>query len=382
MAGRPAKRTRQVCQVCKQNKPLCDYYKTNNSLYQSKEGTFGICKECIQKMTTNEDGSVNKKALNDLMVMMNRPFLPKLLDECLVDAKKRKKRDGTYGISPVALYMSRMSKKTLEYIPMGYNDVMGNNQDVTKEDVTKRKVTNEIRNVIGVEAEEQHRMELERIAAEERQATGEYVLDTYKNFEVTDEMRDLFGTGLTMQEYILLNKKYQTLTQSYPIKTAMHKEFLVTYVKYKVKEEMAIANNDMTSADKWGSMAIKAAENAKLTPKQLTAADLQGGLSSFSEIFEAVEGAKDIISILPKLKQQPNDMADFIIWNYVNYERELNNMPKVDYEDIYKFYDERKEEYLREHGDPFGIFVNDKTQDKTQRETVKKFITIDEDGDE
>lgn len=382
MAGRPAKRTRQVCQVCKQNKPLCDYYKTNNSLYQSKEGTFGICKECIQKMTTNEDGTVNKKALNDLMIMMNRPFLPKLLDECLVDAKKRKKRDGTYGISPVALYMSRMSKKTLEYIPMGYNDVMGNNQDVTKEDVAKRKVANEIRNVIGVEAEEQHRMELEKIAAEERQATGDYVLDTYKKFEVTDEMRDLFGTGLTMQEYILLNKKYQTLIQSYPIKTAMHKEFLVTYVKYKVKEEMAIADNDMVSADKWGSMAIKAAENAKLTPKQLTAADLQGGLSSFSEIFEAVEGAKDIISILPRLRQQPNDMADFIIWNYVNYERDLNNMPMVDYADIYKFYDERKEEYLREHGDPFGIFDNDNTQDPKQRKTVEKFIAVEKDGDE
>ena len=382
MAGRPATRTRQVCQVCKQNKALNNYYKTNNSLYQSKEGTFGICKECIQKMTSNEDGSINKKALNDLLIMMNRPFLPKLLDECITDAKKRKKRDGTLGINPVALYLTRMSKKTLEYIPMGYNDVMENNQDVTKDDVAKRKVSNEIRNIVGVEAEEHQRLELEKIAAEERQATGDYVLDTYKNFEVTDEMRDLFGTGLTMQEYILLNKKYQTLVQSYPIKTAMHKEFLITYVKYKVKEEMAIADNDMVSADKWGSMAIKAAENAKLTPKQLTAADLQGGLSSFSEIFEAVEGAKDIISILPRLRQQPNDMADFIIWNYVNYERELNNMPRVDYEDIYKFYDERKEEYLQEHGDPFGIFVNDKTQDKAQRETVKKFITVDEDGDE
>ena len=382
MAGRPATRTRQVCQVCKQNKALNNYYKTNNSLYQSKEGTFGICKECIQKMTSNEDGSINKKALNDLLIMMNRPFLPKLLDECITDAKKRKKRDGTLGINPVALYLTRMSKKTLEYIPMGYNDVMENNQDVTKDDVAKRKVSNEIRNIVGVEAEEHQRLELEKIAAEERQATGDYVLDTYKNFEVTDEMRDLFGTGLTMQEYILLNKKYQTLVQSYPIKTAMHKEFLITYVKYKVKEEMAIADNDMVSADKWGSMAIKAAENAKLTPKQLTAADLQGGLSSFSEIFEAVEGAKDIISILPRLRQQPNDMADFIIWNYVNYERDLNNMPMVDYADIYKFYDERKEEYLREHGDPFGIFDNDNTQDPKQRKTVEKFIAVEKDGDE
>jgi hypothetical protein len=113
----------------------------------------------------------------------------------------------------------------------------------------------------------------------------------------------------------------------------------------------------------------------------LTAADLQGGLSSFSEIFEAVEGAKDIIEVLPRFKMQPNDMPDFIIWNYINYERELNNMPRVDYEEIYKFYDERKDEYLREHGDPFGIVENDQSQDNEKRKLVKKLISVPKDGD-
>lgn len=384
--GRPSGRpplganTKQVCTRCKQNQAISKYYKSNNSLYQAKDGTFGICKSCIQEMTMNKDGTIDQKALKDILVMMNRPFLPKMLEEAIEEAKKRKKRDGTYGINPVAVYLKNVSRQKVEYVPMGYLDVMRDNQ-LDKEQYEKKMEKANVEDALGVSLNEENQDALAKMVADERKSAGDYLLDTYGKFEVTDEMRELFGLGFTMQEYVLMVKKYNTLVQSYPIKTAMHKEALINYVKYKVKEELAIADNDITSADKWGAMATKAAESAKLTPKQLTAADLQGGLSSFSEIFEAVEGATDVIDILPKFKQQPHDMADFIIWNYVNYERDLNNMPLVEYAEIYKFYDQRKEEYLKEHGDPFGIFTNDNTQDEKQRKTVQKFITVVEDGE-
>jgi hypothetical protein len=71
-------------------------------------------------------------------------------------------------------------------------------------------------------------------------------------------------------------------------------------------------------------------------------------------------------------------MVDFTIWAYVNYERKLNGMPLVSYDEIYAFYERQKEEYVREHGDPFGLFKNDPTSEPEMRETVKRFLTVDD----
>ena len=52
---------------------------------------------------------------------------------------------------------------------------------------------------------------------------------------------------------------------------------------------------------------------------------------------EAVEQAVDVIPILPRFKYRPNDAVDFILWCYINYERNLNGLPEVKYSDVYKF---------------------------------------------
>lgn len=375
--GTSAISTRQVCQTCKQNKNVSNYYKSNNSMYLGKQGTFPICKDCIREMTDDGKGGVDLKKFEDILMLMNRPLLPQVWENVVEEASKKKKKDGTYGISPIGIYIARVSAKSIDYVPMGFNDLMSSNNT----GFVEQQKNLETAKITGIALDADQKKELEEIAANEKKAAGDYLLGGYKEIQVTDEMRDLFGVGLSVQEYVMMYKKYKTLIESYSVKTAMHREFLVSYVKYKVKEEMAIAEGDLATADKCNTMATKAAENAKLTPKQMTAEDLQDGLSSFSEIFDAVEGAQDIIPILPKFKQQPNDMADFIIWNYVNYERELNNMPRVSYEDIYRFYDERKEEYIAEHGDPFGIFARDNTQNPEQRKAIEKFITVPKDGD-
>ena len=329
---------RQICDVCGQNLLLDKYYKTNNDACKGIDDTFPICKDCISKQIKQDDGSYDLKELDNILRKMNRPFDGRIWEKSIIEGKQR-------NYSPLGIYF-RVASRCLSGYTVGDLDLYLKNK------------------------------------AEREQTTLE--VETPQNSDEFDleQAQELFGGGLTMREYQLMDKKYKTLVQSYSVKTAMHKEFLITYVRYKVKEEMAIADGDISLAEKCGAMATKAADNAKLTPKQLTTADLQGGLTSFSEIFEAVEGATDIIEILPKFKQQPHDMADFILWNYINYERELSGMPRVSYEDIYHFYDERKEEYLREHGDPFGIFARDNTQDPVQRKTIEKFITVPKDGDE
>lgn len=131
---------------------------------------------------------------------------------------------------------------------------------------------------------------------------------------------------------------------------------------------------------KWYDAAQNAAANGKLTPKQLSAADLQKGMNSVCELVKAVEQATDIIKIMPQFKYRPIDAVDFTIMCYVNYERKLNGQPCVEYEDIYSFYDKKKEEYIKQNGDPYGIFKNDPTI--KNRENVKTFLKMPDDYDE
>ena len=49
-------------------------------------------------------------------------------------------------------------------------------------------------------------------------------------------------------------------------------------------------------------------------------------------------------------------------------------MPEDEYKDVYKFYDDKKHEYIEMYGDPYGIFAEDTTE--INRETIEKFITV------
>lgn len=125
----------------------------------------------------------------------------------------------------------------------------------------------------------------------------------------------------------------------------MHTEALLTYIRYRVKEEIATARDDMKSAKEWGQLAQKAAQDAKINPSQLSKSDLSDGLDTFGQLVRSVEQAVDIIPILPVFKERPQDKVDFTIWCYINYIRDLKGLPLAEYEDIYRFYDERKKEY-------------------------------------
>ena len=108
----------------------------------------------------------------------------------------------------------------------------------------------------------------------------------------------------------------------------------------------------------------------------MSKADLSGGLSTFSELSEAVEKEVDIIPILPQFKYRPNDALDFNIWCYVNYIQDLMGLPMSDYDELYKFYDERVEDYVAQYGDPYGIFDDDPSV--KNRDNIKQFIREDD----
>ena len=358
----------KVCNFCHEKKKLTDFYISKSPLF-SVDGRVPICKDCVISASLNEDGTINDIELNKILKKIDRPYYKDLIESAISGFKNehsyveddkvqyygkeilqryfrliamRQDRDKSYEDSEKDNFIhptSNTPKSTKERIAQKYADIT----DIDEKGNVVDKDNKKIKSDIG-------------------------------DFEITDEIVELFGEGYTRAEYKKMLKKYNDMTKTYVVQTNLHKEALLTYVRFKVKEEMATSKGDVQEAQKWYQAAQDAAEKAKLTPRQLSKEDLQGGIVNFSDIFTAVEGAKERIKIFPEFRYQPKDAADFIIWCYVNYERNLNNMPEVPYKDIYKFYDDKKHEYIEMYGDPYGIFSEDTTE--INRETIEKFITV------
>lgn len=196
-----------------------------------------------------------------------------------------------------------------------------------------------------VKQEKAQKKEEERLKKEQE----ERVLKEKQEKEFNDYIKGLFGEGFTDSEYEELAKRFNTLQQNYPLRTAMHIEALTTYIKYAFKRDKAIAEDDIESADKWGKLAAKQATDAKINPSQLSAADLSDGISNFGKLTEAVEREIDIIPILPKFATDPQDSLDFILWQFINYNRRLQNLPEVKYSEIYSFLDTNVKDYRKEY---------------------------------
>lgn len=175
-----------------------------------------------------------------------------------------------------------------------------------------------------------------------------------------EELKNLFGIGFSGLDYQEMYSKYISLQNNYPLRTEMHKEALITYIKYAYKRDKAIADDDMEAADKWGKLAAKQATDAKINPSQLSAADLSDGMTCFSQVSAAVERAQDIIPLLNKFIDKPQDRVDYTIWQYVNYCRHLEGKPLIQYKDLYTFLKKRYEEnkdklsFIYDEGD--GLF--------------------------
>lgn len=193
--------------------------------------------------------------------------------------------------------------------------------------------------------------------------------------EVTAEMRKLFGEEFSPKELLAMQRKYDFIKRDYDEITSMHTESLLTFIRYKVKEEQCTAANEVDAAQKWGRLADKASTQAGINPAQLKKADLIGGISTFSELTQIIEeNADGVIPVLPQFKYRPDDAIDFILWNFISYEGHLDGREFCEYEDIYKFYDNRKQAYIEKTGDPYNIFKNDPTEGN--RERIKDFIKL------
>lgn len=342
------------------------------------DGRVPICKSCTIANSLNENGSVNEIELNKVLRQIDKPYYKDYLQAAYNQFRKEYSYVDdndikSHGKEILQFFFKNIAmRQTINksYCDSEKEGFMFQNSNTAKSE--KNKIKNNFGD-INSQADD----------SKEILKTEETIVPNDNDFEITQSIVELFGDGYSKTIYKKMYEKYEKLKMNYSIQTNLHQEALATYVRFKVQEEVATAKGDVADAQKWYSAAQDAADKAKLTPKQLTQADLQGGINSFSEIFKAVEQAVDVIPILPRFKYRPNDALDFNIWCYINYARDLQGLPQCSYEDVYKFYDKKKHEYLEQYGDPYGIFEDEPTE--KNRPNVEKFITLPkdyEDGDE
>lgn len=289
------------CTGCDKEKQPKDFYK---SFGATTSGLLPFCKECCYIKSLNGNNEIDVEKFKQMLMQINRPYLHDVFVKNVDKYKGNNKRI-------IGFYFKDLGLK--DYRILQYSDsIFETNDDLSEQEAVnitpKLKMTN-------------------------------------KNREL---LTDKWGFGYSDEELLMFEKKFNLLKDNYPLRTAMHVEALCTYVRYRVKEELATAHGSVGEAQKWGSLADKAAQSAKINPSQLSKADLSGGLNGFGELSRAVEKVKDILEILPKFIERPQDKVDFTLWCYINYVRRLKNLPDAKYKDIYQFLEERKQEYQKE----------------------------------
>lgn len=343
-AAKPIKK--KVCSACQKEKRYDEFYISYNPLHS--DGKMPMCKECIRNACYNEDGDFEIDNLFSVLRQLDRPFLKDIWDSTVNEVQKNL---GTQEVSYdpiIGKYIKNISMQ--QHRSKTWSDSCFDSRQ---------------ENDGRVESSRRKSMISEQVY---------YLSDN--TFEVTEDIIKLFGEGCTAQEYKVMLSYYDTMKNDYPNITESQKKLLLRYVRAAAREEIATNSGNTAEAEKWGKLSSDAL-------KQLNQSDLQGGISSFSEFFQKVERTKDVIRILPKYRYRPNDALDFVIWCFINYCRRLEGKTECAYEDVYKFYDEKVEEYIKQYGDPYGIFTGDPTS--SNREKIKEFITLPPDynrGDE
>lgn len=372
---------KKKCPVCKKEKSIAKgFYKSASPLY-AEEGCVPMCIDCVKDSVVNEDGTISVKKLKSVCRKLDKP----LYFDALESAYAQYRREHSYvpeeeiarqGRDIIALFFKNTASLR-QYQNKNYEEsekdnfiIQGNSTSKADKEMLLKKYNGLLENY-----------EDSGIAEPIEEIEPKIKIDN-DNYQATDEDIHLFGEGYSNNEYRKMRKKYEKLKLNYSLQTNLHQEALATYVRFKVKEEDATARGEVDEAKKWYDAAQTAASNGKLTPKQLSAADLQKGVNSFSELTLAIEQATDVIHILPKYRTQPHDAPDFNIYCYINYARKLKGVPTVEYKDIYKFYDEKMDEYLRQYGDPNGIFTESNDVMLKNRPNIEKFIILPSDYDD
>lgn len=368
----------KMCALCLIKKPLKQFYDSSNPIHKDKK--FPYCKECIiGRCYDAERDEILLVEFQKILQEFDRPFCEDVWLKLLSNYAKREKRSpqGAWYTKKIYIFGEYFKKLLLKkYKDMTWQDGINYNKgikvvytDSVNEDskvLNQETINNHETNSIQSSGESEEHV-FETIGMKSRSyLENKHYLPT-SDFEVTADILHLYGEGYTSQEYEVMNRIYNNIKEDYPNISNNQKQLLIRYVRFAAKEEIATSYGVLAEAEKWAKLSSDAL-------KQLNSSDIQGGITSFAEFFQKIEREKDIIPILPRFKYRPNDAPDFIIWCFINYCRRLEGKSQCSYEDVYRFYDEKKNEYIKETGDPYGVFKDDPSEQN--RDKIEHFIEL------
>lgn len=281
-----------VCISCNRRLKRNQFYKSFNPNHKSEITPF--CKDCWFRLCANPLGEVDRERFKEVLRMNDRPYIHELFVNSFREHKTPTGLVGNY-MKRIALHQfkDKSWEDSIFEIP---------------EEVKKKKPK------------------------------------LNHNFDLS-ELEDKWGSGYTDEELIAFEKKYRFLVGESSSKSNIHDDAAMVYIRFRVKADFATARDDIAAATKWGQLAEKAQDKAKLSPDKLTKNDLSGGMDNFATWSQEVERAVDgVVPMLPSYLEQPKDKPDFIIMCYVNYIQHMKGLPLSDYKDIYEFYNRRAEE--------------------------------------
>ena len=274
------------------------------------DGFVPMCKDCIQNNSfNNETNDIDIESFKTILRQIDKPYIETIFQSSInqYNATYEGKNVPLDNRKIIIAYYFKNINTLRQYRTLDWNQGIEWEKRIMK--LSKNSKPSKIEDKYTSKS-----VDGDTNISNDTEEEKVYTLGDDDSFKVTDDIIRLFGGGYHKSDYKAMWDKYDFLSKNYPDLTNLHTEALVTYVRFKVKEEQATAQGDSINAEKWNNAATKAAEKAKINPNQLSQSDLQGGLNSFSELSLMVEQAVDIIPILPRFKFRPNDAIDFNVW--------------------------------------------------------------------
>ena len=289
------------CKCCKKRKNFTSFYRSKN-LTMFPDGYLDTCKDCIENVIdyTSED------SIREVLKSIDVPY-----DEDIWKHSINKNKQISLGV-----YLRNINTK---------------GKGLLKRDYTENEVQKEKEGKNGIELLPDQRISKTELKRLKRKFGGRY----------TDE------------EYALFEEKYNDVVDSFDLKNKMQEEYLKEWCIDKVKGDLAKSIGDIKTAKDFSAMAATTAKEGNLSPKELLKTNLAEGVESFSQLSSAVEQTPqgEIMNILPIFKERPKDKVDVTLKLILDYQCKLVGKEPPKYSDVWKFYDERIDNYLAQMSD-------------------------------
>lgn len=285
------------CITCGEDKPKKEFYSSASVLH--REGLLPYCKACLKDRV----GSETQQEVMEVLRSIDRPFILKMWESAKIESMNSKRgEEYLFGN-----YMKRIASPSQKGKTWADSEFYGMEDEVVK-------------------------------------APENYLSNDERN-----KLVKLWGVGHKDELLVAYQNKYNQIKVDYKAETTMHEEALKSYCIYKVKGEVALAEDDFDNAKKLGDLAQKQGEIAKINVNKLSASDLAQGIDGFSDLARKVEEGIDVVPYMTSLLDRPQDEVDYAIYFYVDYLRRLEGKSRISYDELYGFYQRNLEEMIREN---------------------------------